>query len=160
MSNEEKMWELRKKYSLEVEDLISLQDVVAKAKAAGVMDLPLRKVRYNVTHGLLRKTIRKGRESYFERAYIFPALDCVSIFQDVFKLPLRKIKKIMVINDSSIIKLHEKIKMLLEKYSRPGEKPAHYYLIEKKFLDKLTSGELDIDIVALENSAKKEYAGG
>jgi len=154
MSNKEKIWELRKKYSLELDYLISLQEV---AKETG---LPLRKIRYDVTHDLLRKTIRRGRESYFERAYIFPALDCVSIFQDVFKLPLRKIKKIMVINDRSIDRLHEKIKLFLEKYSNTREQPAHYYLIEKKFLDKLISDDRDINIESLENEARSEYVAG
>ena len=154
MSKEAEIWELRKKYAPKAEHLTSIREV---AKETG---LPLRKVRYCVSHRELRKTIRKGRESYFERAYIFSALDCLAILEEVFKLPLRKIRKIMLANDSSIKTLHEKIEIMLDKYPPSKGKPVHYYLIEQKFLDQLASGNLAFDFSSLENEAKNEYDSG
>lgn len=148
--SDHKIFELTKMYSPVAEDLISLQELV---KETGIQ---VRKIRYNSAHSLTHKTIRIGRDSYFERKYIFLALDCLGVFEKVFKLPLRLMREIMVANDSSMDRLHKVIKALLEKYPPSKERPPYYYLIEKKFFDKLAAGDLNIDIASLDNEARKE----
>jgi hypothetical protein len=145
-----KILELTKMYSPTMDKMISLHELV---KETGIQ---VRKIRYNSAHDLIRKTTRVGRESYFGRDYIFFALDCIGVFEKVFKLPLRKMRTIMVANDSSMERLHKVIKVFLEKYPPSGDRPAYYYLIEKKFFDKLAAGDLNIDIASLDNEARRE----
>jgi len=136
--------------------LVSQPDVVEET-ARRKIDMPLRRLRYNASHGIFKKPVRIGREVFYEADYIYPAITCNYLLKIQFGLSLRKIKKIMSANGSSMKTLLDRIQIFLGKYGTEDKRPGYYYLIEQKFVEALAGPSSAVDLDKIEKEAKDGY---
>lgn len=137
------------------ENLVSLTEVVNIGKDSG-MPLSKRALRYYQVQGLIEKPIKMGKYLYYDKGYIFNAAACVLLLKRKFCLPLRRMKKIMSANNSSIDALLGKIQAFLKAYTDKEKKP-YYISLEKRFINIIETGDLTFDFKKLEQDIK---AGG
>ena len=146
--------DLLKKYMPEIKNSVTLEEIVKECEKNEI-SLGTRWLRYNITHGLLNKPNRIGRQAYYEKDYIYLAITCIVMLRQQFHLGLKRRKQIMTANNGSEKKLLTNLRTFLDKYSClvAGTNPSHYPLLEMKFLELVGEGNFDIDFEKTEKEA-------
>ena len=133
---------------------VSLEEVV---KECEMNELPMdaRRLRYNITHGLLKKPTRTGRQAYYDKDYIYTAIACILLLSKKFHFGLRKRKAVMSSYRGSEKMLIDKLKTFLDRYQSVITKPTYYSLVELAFLDRLEAGDQTIDFDKIEKEVQE-----
>lgn len=103
------------------DNLVSIRKVIEECHKLKI-PMNLRTLQFYASEGLIEKSIRIGREAYYEEKYIFDQLAAIYILKRKFKRTLGQIKKIIFQHRESLKKILLQLERLVEDYNPASKK--------------------------------------